>query len=205
MTGRSSMLDPDCFEYYRAIVHQPEADIILTRLWKELDWQQQEIMLFGRRVMQPRLTAWYGDPEAVYTYSGLRLTPAPWHPVLLDLRRRLEVLTGHTFNSVLANAYRDGSDSMGWHRDDEKELGRQPVVASISLGEERRFLVREKGQKSRAIVLEHGSLLVMKGESQQRYQHSLPKTRRLIGCRINLTFRMIRDQTDFCRRRRIAG
>ena len=205
MTGRSKMLDSDCFEYHGAVIPQPEADIFLARLWKELDWRQQEIMLFGRRVMQPRLTAWHGDPEAIYTYSGLRLAPAPWHPVLLELRSRIEVLTSHTFNSVLANAYRNGSDSMGWHCDDEKELGRQPVVASISLGEERRFLVREKGQKSRAIVLEHGSLLVMKGDSQQRYQHSLPKTRRLIGSRINLTFRMIQDQTELDRRRRIAG
>jgi len=205
MTGRFKMLDPDCFEYHGAVIHQPEADLFFARLWKELAWQQQEIMLFGRRVRQPRLTAWHGDPEANYSYSGLRLTPAAWHPVLQELRSRLEALTGHTFNSVLANAYRHGNDSMGWHRDDEKELGCQPVIASISLGEERRFLVREKGQKSRAIVLEHGSLLLMKGESQQRYQHSLPKTRRPIGVRINLTYRMIQDQTDYGRRRRIAG
>ena len=196
MTGRFGMLDQNCFEYHAGAIEQRDADLLLAILWRELNWKQREISLFGRRVAEPRLTAWYGDPSAVYTYSGIQLIPLPWHPSLLDIKSRIEKLTAGTFNSVLANAYRDGSDSMGWHRDDEKELGRCPVIASVSLGEERRFLVRKKGAKSTAVILEHGSLLLMKGESQQRYQHSLPKTRRPVGYRINLTYRMIRGRTD---------
>lgn len=199
------MLDPECFEYHQRVIPAREADELLAGLRNGLEWRQQEIRLFGRQVLEPRLTAWYGDPEAVYTYSGLQLKPLPWHPLLLGVKDRAEAVTGGRFNSVLANAYRDGSDSMGWHRDDEKELGPQPLIASVSLGEERRFLIRKKGHKSTAVTLGHGSLLVMKGESQARYQHSLPKTRRAIGMRINLTFRMIRGRTDSDRRRRTGG
>lgn len=189
------MLDPDCFEYYPGIIPAAEADEILASLLQELDWRQQEILMFGRRVLQPRLTAWYGDPEARYSYSGLQLEPLAWHPLLEDLRLRLESFTGARFNSVLANAYRNGRDSMGWHSDDERELGHEPLIASLSFGEERRFLVREKGRRSQAMVLQHGSLLVMKGQSQRRYQHSLPKSRRAAGTRINLTYRMILNRT----------
>jgi alkylated DNA repair dioxygenase AlkB len=205
MTGKFELLDPDCFGYYAGVVPAPEADSILACLWKELDWRQQEITLFGRRVLQPRLTAWYGDPGAAYSYSGLQLEPLPWHPLLKTLKHRLESFTGETFNSVLANAYRNGSDSMGWHSDDEKELGHQPTIASLSFGAERRFLVREKGQRSIALVLQHGSLLVMKGESQRWFQHSLPKTRRTSGLRINLTYRMVRDLTVFDPDRQTGG
>lgn len=205
MTGKSEPLNPDCFEYYAGIIPAAEADAILACLWKELEWRHQEITLFGRRVLQPRLTAWYGDPGAIYSYSGLQLEPLPWHPLLLALKSRLESFTCKSFNSVLANAYRDGSDSMGWHSDDEKELGSRPTIASLSFGEERRFLLREKGQRSKAIVLQHGSLLVMKGDSQRRFQHSLPKTRRAAGLRINLTYRMVRDQSAFDRGRQTGG
>ncbi len=191
------MPEPDCFEYHAGFVPVPEADAILARLLSELDWRRLEIRLFGRRVLQPRLTAWYGDPEAIYSYSGLQLEPLRWHPLLEALKSRLESFTGERFNSVLANAYRDGSDSMGWHSDDEKELGLEPFIASLSFGEERRFLVREKGRKSRAMVLQHGSLLVMQGQSQRRFQHSLPKTRRAVGARVNLTYRMVLDRTAF--------
>jgi len=188
------MLDPDCFKYLPNFLPSFEADNLCTFLYKELEWRQDEIVLFGRHVMQPRLIAWYGDPEATYSYSGLQLKPLPWHSLLTELKLRIEALTGAVFNSVLANAYRHGSDSMGWHRDDEKELGPRPVIASLSLGQERRFLVREKGQKSQGLLLGNGSLLIMKGQCQQKYQHALPKTRRKAGVRINLTYRMIRDQ-----------
>ena len=205
MTGKFELLNPDCFGYYAGVVPAAEANSILACLWKELDWRQQEITLFGRRVLQPRLTAWYGDPGTAYSYSGLQLEPLPWHPLLKKLKHRLESFTGETFNSVLANAYRNGSDSMGWHSDDEKELGHQPTIASLSFGAERRFLVREKGQRSIALVLQHGSLLVMKGESQSRFQHSLPKTRRTASLRINLTYRMVRDLTAFDPDRQTGG
>ena len=194
------MRDTDCFEYLPAFLPEAQADRWLAQLWRELEWSQQEITLFGRRVMQPRLIAWYGDPKAVYAYSGLTLNPLPWHPVLRELRDRLEHLTGGRFNSVLANGYRDGRDSMGWHSDDEKELGPEPLIASVSLGAARRFLLRPRVRpagtpaRSTGYTLEHGSLLLMKGESQRRFQHALPRTRKPIGLRINLTYRMVRLQ-----------
>ncbi len=191
------MWNPDAFEYHPAFLDVAEADAALERLWGELEWSQTEITLFGRRVLQPRLVAWYGDPGASYTYSGLTLDPLAWHPLLTRLRARLEAFTGRRFNSVLANAYRDGADSMGWHRDDEPELGPEPYIASLSLGGERRFLLRplalENGKRarSRGMALAHGSLLIMKGRSQKDFQHALPKTRRPCGLRINLTYRNI--------------
>ena len=188
------VFDTDCFEYHPEFLAGREADDCLQRLWDELEWTQKEIVLFGRRMMQPRLIAWYGDPLIEYRYSGLSLSAVAWHPLLQELRLRLESFIGCRFNSVLANAYRNGRDSKGWHRDDEKELGRQPCIASLSLGAERRFLVRGEGGGSSAMVLGHGSLLLMKGRCQERFQHALPKTRKQTGLRINLTYREIRDQ-----------
>lgn len=172
-----------------------EACRLTSSLWDQLQWSQFEITLFGRTVAQPRLSAWYGDPEARYRYSGLQLEPLPWLPLLLDLKDRVENACRHEFNSVLANAYRSGEDSMGWHSDDEPELGAKPLVASLSLGAERRFLVRRKGEsKSAGFRLGNGSLLVMKQGCQENYQHALPKTRKPVGLRINLTFRQIKGQ-----------
>ena len=196
------MLDPDCFEYLPAFLPQARADAWLRRLWRELNWNQQKIRLFGRCVMQPRLIAWHGDPGAIYTYSGLTLGPQPWHPVLEEIRRMLETRTGGRFNSVLANAYRDGRDSMGWHSDDEWELGTEPLIASVSLGAARRFRVRPRPRRADAagasggILLEHGSLLLMKGASQRRFQHALPRTRKPVGLRVNLTYRLISTQAE---------
>ena len=184
----------DSLDYQPEFLPRDEASRFLEALWTGLEWSQKEIVLFGRRVMQPRLTAWYGDTGVTYRYSGLTLHPLAWHPVLLEIRERIESFTDQRFNAVLANAYRDGSDSMGWHRDDEAELGRQPVIASVSLGDERRFLVRENQGPPSALVLEHGSLLVMKGDFQRRYRHALPKTRRQAGLRINLTYRLVGSQ-----------
>jgi alkylated DNA repair dioxygenase AlkB len=196
------VFDPDCFEYRPEFIPEPQAGAWLEQLRRELDWTQQEIMLFGRRVMQPRLVAWYGDPHATYTYSGLTLRPLPWHPVLAEIKDRLEAATRGCFNSVLANLYRDGADSMGWHSDDEPELGPAPLIASVSLGAERRFLVRPRkraaGKKaaSRGMTLGHGSLLVMKGRSQRLYQHALPRTRKPVVLRINLTYRQVDIPSD---------
>jgi alkylated DNA repair dioxygenase AlkB len=162
-------------------------------LWQNLEWQQHQITLFGRSVAQPRLSAWYGDPGTSYRYSGLQLEPLAWQPSLLELKNNLNRQLQYPFNSVLANAYRDGSDSMGWHADNESELGSHPVIAAISLGAVRRFLIRKTGEsQSSGLLLEHGSLLLMKGACQQVYQHSLPKTRLPVGLRISLTFRRIR-------------
>jgi len=197
-----NVLDPACFDYRPAFLPATVADAWLRQLWRELSWTQQEIQLFGRRVMQPRLVAWYGDPGAVYAYSGLALSPLPWHPVLRELKIMLEAGAGGRFNAVLANAYRDGRDSMGWHSDDEPELGPEPLIASVSLGAERRFLVRPRsrpaggGSRSQGIALGHGSLLLMRGESQRRYRHALPRTRKPTGLRINLTYRWVRVQAE---------
>ena len=195
------MFDPDCFEYHDHFLGRREADCIKERLWQELDWAQKEITIFGRRMMQPRLIAWYGDPLAEYSYSGILLKPTPWHPILLQLKIRLASFTGCSFNSVLANAYRHGADSMGWHSDNEPELGEQPVIASVSLGAARRFLVRPQvrtgGRSSASVALtpEHGSLLLMKADCQEKYQHAVPKTKKAIGFPINLTYREILPQS----------
>jgi alkylated DNA repair dioxygenase AlkB len=199
MTASWRVFNFEGFDYRPGFLCRAEADRLLTELWQGLDWSQKEIVLFGNRVLQPRLVAWYGERGAAYSYSGLRLDPAPWHPDLRAIRDRLEKATGTPFNGVLANAYRDGADSMGWHSDDEPELGDEPVIASLSLGAERAMRVRPvehppTGRRfSQRLLLEHGSLLVMHGASQSLYQHSLPKTKRPVGLRINLTYRWIRN------------
>lgn len=183
------------FRYVPDFLGAEAASSLLNRLWSELPWRQERIVLFGRRIPQPRLSAWLGDPDARYRYSGLMLEPAPWHPDLQELGKTLESATRKAFNSVLVNAYRNGRDSMGWHADDEPELGTRPVVASVSLGACRRFLVKPRhGGPARVFHLEHGSLLLMGGDSQSRYRHSLPKTARPTDLRINLTFRYVNSQ-----------
>jgi alkylated DNA repair dioxygenase AlkB len=180
------------FEYRPGFIAAASALELRERLWRELGWQQYRIRIFGRDLPQPRLTAWCSDPGVAYVYSGIRLEPAAWHPALEDLRSRLQEETCQAFNSVLANAYRDGGDAMGWHADDEPELGPEPVIASVSLGATRKLLVRPReGGASRAIHLENGSLLLMQGESQARWLHSVPRTRKVSELRINLTFRRI--------------
>jgi len=182
------------FSYVPDFLPVNTANTLMERLWTGLQWRQQAITLFGRSVLQPRLTCWYGDPDANYAYSGLQLEPLPWHPDLLELRSLLQERFECGVNSVLANAYRDGRDSMGWHADNEEELGSKPFIASLSLGASRRFLLREKRGSSCATVclpLDHGSLLVMQNNSQLLYRHAVPKTAKPVGPRINLTFRQI--------------
>lgn len=192
MTDNFHELNPECFEYQDGFLNTGESAGMLDVLKRELSWERREIVLFGKRVMQPRLVAWYGDADASYRYSGLTLQPLPWHPLLAELRDRVSGRCGTFFNSVLANAYRDGRDRMGWHRDDEKELGSEPIIASVSLGQERNFLLRKNGHsKSERILLKDGSLLVMKGASQSEYRHCLPGSRRPMAWRINLTFRAV--------------
>lgn len=171
-----------------------EASTLLSTLRTELTWQQEHIRIAGKSIAQPRLTAWYGDAGAAYTYSGLSLDPRPWHPSLDTTRRLIEAQVGVPLNSVLCNLYRDGRDSMGWHADAEGELGRDPLIASLSLGGARRFLIRLRGKPAKKPVelsLGHGSLLVMGGSTQHHHQHSVPKQRAAVAPRINLTFRQI--------------
>lgn len=174
-----------------------EADELFARLLQDIPWERHRLNLFGRDVDSPRLSCWIGDPGATYVYSRSRFEPRPWPATLLPLRERVERACQARFNSVLANLYRNGQDSMGWHSDDEPELGAQPVIASVSLGAERRFRFRPRAPRgTRAvppvgITLSHGSLLCMAGDTQRRYRHDLPKSTGLSEPRINLTFRLI--------------
>jgi alkylated DNA repair dioxygenase AlkB len=166
--------------------------VVLARLLAESDWRAESIVLFGRTVAQPRLTAWHGD--AAYRYSGLRLAPLPFTPLQLDLKAAVEAATGHCFNSVLLNYYRDGRDSMGMHSDDEPELGRNPVIASLSFGAARDFILRHKRSKRTVkLALGDASLLLMAGATQHHWQHGINKSVRPLGPRLNLTFRFIHE------------
>ena len=170
-----------------------EAAEAFAALRDSLPWSVHRIRLFGREVDSPRLSAWLGEPGASYRYSGTRFEPHPWTPALRALRDRVAVAAGVEFNSVLANRYRSGADHMGWHSDDEPELGPEPVIASLSLGATRRFRLRHRrGDPALAIDLPPGSLLVMRGQTQRLYRHALPRTARPVGERLNLTFRWIR-------------
>ena len=176
--------------YWGGFFAPAEAQALFDGLRAEIRWERQRVRIRGREVDCPRLTGWEGD-EA-YSYSGLTLRPAPWTPRAAAVRRRVEAALGERFNSVLANLYRDGTDRLGWHADDEPELGPAPVIASASFGAPRRFLLRPKrGGASASIVLGPGSLLVMRGATQRHWLHSVPPTRRPVGPRINLTFRRI--------------
>lgn len=172
-----------------------DADQLYQQLSEQLPWRQDSIHLFGRWVKIPRLQVFQGDPGILYRYSGLTLETDDWHPTIDRIRQQIETASGHQFNSVLVNLYRDGQDSMGWHSDDEPELGQNPVIASLTLGQPRRFLLRHKSKKpipQQELLLGHGSLLIMADQLQHHWQHSVPKTRRTMQGRINLTFRLTR-------------
>jgi len=175
------------------------ASVCLDALRSEIPWQRHRLRLFGREVDAPRLSCWIGDADAVYTYSRTRFEPHPWTPTTAALRDDLEALTGTRFNSVLANHYRDGHDAMGWHSDDERELGIDPVIASLSFGATRRFRLRHRRDRTQpplSLELGHGSLLLMAGATQRHYQHALPRSTRVVDDRINLTFRRILASRD---------
>lgn len=176
--------------YEPAFLSASDAAALMRELLGEVRWRQEHLRIAGREIPFPRLTAWYGDPRAVYTYSGIENRPLAWTPALARLRDRLRATLGTGLNSVLLNLYRTGSDSMGWHADDEPELGSRPVIASVSLGASRRFELRcrETGE-TRRVLLEHGSLLVMSGAAQHRWVHQVPKEPTVRAPRVNLTFR----------------
>jgi len=180
--------------YLPAWLDRATADHWLDQLVRETPWQQPEVVLFGKRHPVPRLLAWYGDAEARYRYSGMVHQPLPWTPLLAEIRQRLVDTLERPLNGALLNYYRNGQDSMGWHSDDERELGEDPLVVSLSLGGERRFDLRRKGHTriAHSLVLAHGSLLVMGGQTQHHWQHQVAKTRKPCAPRLNLTFRLIR-------------
>jgi len=172
-----------------------QADRCLEALPRELLWRQDKVQMWGRSYDVPRLQQWFADEGLCYTWSGIRMAPAPWHPLLVGLRRRLLGLLGVDFNSALANLYRDGRDTVGWHADDEPELGEAPIIASVSLGATRDFVLRHRRRRDLAtttIPLEHGSLLVMRGPTQACWEHALPRRLRVTAPRVNLTFRVAR-------------
>lgn len=193
-TSLAEPLDIDDVRYVAGALPRAQADGTLAALVAETPWRQDHALIFGRRVALPRLTAWYGDPGAGYSYSGISMAPTPWTPLLAGLKARSEALAGTPFNSALLNYYRDGRDSVGWHADAEPELGRNPVIASWSLGATRRFEFRPRRPATgpiRAIALGHGSCLVMAGAVQHLWHHRLPRAPRIVEPRVNITFRRI--------------
>lgn len=182
--------DRSFLEYAPQWLDADGARLAFDMLRESLPWEERSIVLFGRSVLQPRLIAWAG--ELPYRYSGQTLPIRAFLPPLAALRERVIATTGVAFNHALVNRYRDGNDSMGFHSDDEPELGEDPVVASVSLGATRRFVVTEKrGSRREALDLEDGSLLVMGGQCQREFRHGVPKTKAAVGERINITWRRI--------------
>ena len=179
----SALYRPDFF-------NSADSDRMFRSILDETPWEARNIILFGREVPQPRLACWYGD--LAYSYSGITLDPRPMTPTLLEIKQRCEEEASTQFNSVLVNLYRDGQDSMGLHADDEPELGSEPVIASVSFGAERNFRLRHRETKElQQVFLASGSLLVMSGLSQACWMHDIPKTKKFVEPRINLTFRDI--------------
>ncbi len=180
----------DCYPDW---LSQSQAEHYFQLFYDELNWQTETLMMAGKPVQSPRKVAWYGDDGAVYRYSGARYTALPWHPALKQLKHQLSEAFEAPINSVLTNLYRDGRDSVGWHADSEKELGRQPVIFSLSLGASRFFDYRRQDQHNlkHRIELHAGTLLIMHGDFQQYWQHQVPKQLKIEEPRINLTFRYI--------------
>jgi alkylated DNA repair dioxygenase AlkB len=180
--------------YYPNFFDHDRANEFFEKLKNEIPWQQDNITVYGKTHPQPRLTALFGNEGKPYSYSNIVMQPHHWNPLLMFIKNEIEEICHENFTTVLLNYYRDGKDSNGWHADNEKELGRNPVIASVSFGAERYFHLQHntiKEQKLK-INLEHGSLLIMKDSTQHFWKHQIPKTTKEIGPRINLTFRIIK-------------
>lgn len=185
---------PDCeLMFFPELFSASESQAYLTDLTQNIAWEQLNFKIFGKVRNAPRLTAWYADPAKNYSYSGITHTPQNWTDSLQEIKARVETASEATFNSVLLNLYRNGEDSMGWHSDDEPELGPNPLIASVSFGTTRSFQLRHKQLANCRLNLDlpNGSLLVMRGTTQHFWQHQLPKTKRVSTPRLNLTFRTI--------------
>ncbi len=185
---------PDAdISYYPNFFDTDKADTIFKELLNKTPWQQDNITVYGKNHLQPRLTALYGNEGKPYFYSNIKMQPHHWTLLLQKIKFHIESQIATNFTTVLLNLYRDGNDSNGWHADNEKELGQNPVIASVSFGAERVFQLKHNTDKSlkKSIILEHGSLLIMKGTTQHFWKHQIPKTTKKVGSRINLTFRII--------------
>jgi alkylated DNA repair dioxygenase AlkB len=179
--------------FYPDFFPAADADRLLRELLEMTAWRQEVFKMYGREMPFPRLTAWYGDEGTAYTYSGLKNIPGPWTPPIVEVKRAVEPPCGVTFNSVLLNRYRTGQDSVSWHADDEPEFGKNPVIASVSLGGTRVFQLKHRKCKDlkASIELTHGSLLIMRGGTQENWLHQIAKTKKPVRERVNLTFRVV--------------
>ena len=179
--------------FYPNFFSKSESDSLLKNLRSNIIWKQESMNMYGKKIDFPRLTAWYGNNDKPYSFSGITLQPLPWTSEILTIKSKIEPVAKTEFNSVLLNLYRDGNDSISWHTDAEKELGINPIIASVNFGATRKFQLRHiKTKEKLEIELTHGSLLIMQGELQHFWQHQVPKTSNVVGERINLTFRVIK-------------
>jgi alkylated DNA repair dioxygenase AlkB len=194
MMQKTNLLPRDGESFmFRDFFTVEESNFYFQNLVSKTLWKQEAISMFGKKVMQPRLTACYGDREKSVRYSGITMKPCDWTPALLNIKQRIEGVAGVTFTSALLNYYRNEKDSMGWHRDNEKELGMNPVIGSVSFGAPRVFQMRHYYDKKlkQSIDLTHGSFLLMRGPTQHFWEHSLPKRAKALGSRVNITFRVV--------------
>jgi alkylated DNA repair dioxygenase AlkB len=186
-------LPPNLLAYQPCVFNRDESQFYLETFINQTTWKQEIVQMHGKAIKTPRLTAWYGNSNKSYAFSGNKYNPLPWTMELLAIKARVEPIAGMEFNSVLLNYYRDGNDSVAWHSDDEYELGFKPTIASVSFGQERRFDVRQKADHKckYSVVLESGSVLFMKGDLQRSWHHRIAKSTQPMKPRVNLTFRVI--------------
>jgi alkylated DNA repair dioxygenase AlkB len=181
-------------QFFHRFFEKNDADFFLNYLISNIAWKQESMSMYGKKVDFPRLTAWYGENDKPYTFSGITLHPNPWTNQIVQIKKRIEEFTNAQFNSVLLNRYRNGNDSISWHTDAEKELGTNPIIASVNFGATRKFQLRHIFTKEKLeIELSHGSVLIMQGELQHFWQHQVPKTSKPVSERVNLTFRVIKS------------
>lgn len=186
-------IDNGEYLFYPNFFSKTDSDLFMNILKTNIEWKQESMNMYGKQVDFPRLTAWYGDSDKAYSFSGIKLEPLTWSKELIEIKEKIEPLSKVVFNSVLLNRYRSGNDSISWHTDAEKELGLNPIIASVNFGSTRRFQLRHiKTKEKLELELTHGSLLIMQGELQHYWQHQIPKTSKKVGERINLTYRTIK-------------
>ncbi len=194
---RNLLLKDGIVNYYGQLMNSRDCKRHFDNLLNKVEWRRDEVVIFGKRILTKRKVAWYGDKPFQYTYSNNTKEALNWIPELLELKALVEAECNETFNSCLANLYHDGSEAMGWHSDDEKELRPMAAIASLSLGSDRKFSFKHRNTKETiSLTLQNGSLLLMKGTTQKHWLHQLPKTQKTIAPRINLTFRSIIDSNE---------
>ncbi|TGL63659.1 alpha-ketoglutarate-dependent dioxygenase AlkB family protein [Leptospira sarikeiensis] len=191
-TNRNFLPYDGTVHYHGPILSKSSADLYLNVLLKDIPWKNDEAIIFGKRIITKRKVAWFGDSDYEYTYSNTTKKALSWNKELSELKLIVEEISGNKFNSCLLNLYNNGQEGMAWHSDDEKSLGKNTVIASLSLGAERKFSFKHKSSGEQiSLILEHGSLLIMKGETQTNWLHNLSKTKSVVNPRVNLTFRTI--------------